>query len=151
MSMQRLAVALTGTNLILLLALLGHGGPPAAQTLRGRTLELVDDRGQVRSRLDVESDGEVVPSLLDRRGTIRVKLGAGEHGSGLVLLDETTQPGVHIVARRAATAERPTPTSLTLTAVPGQPRPLPPYPLHTLFCLLPATLARPPRPPPPPS
>jgi hypothetical protein len=126
MTMQRLAVALTGINLVLLLALLGRGEPTAAQTggpvLRGRALELVDDRGHVRSRLDVESDGEVVLRLLDRSGTIRVKLGAGEHGSGLVLLDETTQPGVHIVARRAGTAERPNTTSVTLTGVDGQPR-----------------------------
>lgn len=126
MNMQRLAVALTGTNLVLLLAILGQGGPTAAQTgapiLRGRGLELVDDRGQVRARLDVESDGGVVLRLLDRSGTIRVKLGAGEGGSGLVLLDEATQPGVQIIARRTGTAERPTTTSVTLTGVDGQPR-----------------------------
>jgi hypothetical protein len=126
MGMQRLAVALTGTNLVLLLALLGPGAPTAAQTgapiLRGRASELVDDRGRVHSRLDVESDGEVVLRLLDRNGTIRVKLGAGEHGSGLVLLDETTQPGVHIVARRAGTTERPATTSVALTGASGQPR-----------------------------
>jgi len=31
---------------------------------RGRALELVDGRGQVRARLNVESDGEVVFRLL---------------------------------------------------------------------------------------
>jgi hypothetical protein len=126
MSMQRLAVALTGTNLVILFAILGQGGPTAAQPgapiLRGRALELVDDRGQVRSRLDVESDGEVVLRLLDRNGTIRVKLGAGEGGSGLVLLDEATQPGVQIIARRIGTVERPTTTGVTLTGADGQPR-----------------------------
>jgi hypothetical protein len=56
----------------------------------------------------------VVLRLLDRLGTIRVKLGAGEHGSGLLLLDEATEPGVHMIARRTPAAERPMTTSLTL-------------------------------------
>jgi hypothetical protein len=68
----------------------------------------------MRSRLNVESGGEVVFRLFDQTGTIRVKLGAGEDGSGLVLTDETTEPGVHIVARRAPIPGRKT-TSITLT------------------------------------
>ncbi|HUG15916.1 MAG TPA: hypothetical protein VMM78_12975, partial [Thermomicrobiales bacterium] len=66
--------------------------------------------------INVEPNGEVVLRLLDRNGTIRVKLGASETGSGLVLLDEQTEPGVHIRARRAGT------TSLTLRGGPGQER-----------------------------
>jgi hypothetical protein len=38
---------------------------------------------------NVESSGEVVLRLLDRSGTIRVKLGASESGSGLMLADES--------------------------------------------------------------
>ncbi|HEY7461005.1 MAG TPA: hypothetical protein VIC59_03915 [Gemmatimonadota bacterium] len=68
----------------------------------------------------VEPDGEVAFRLLDQNGTIRVKLGASEDGSGLLLLDETTEPGVHVVARRAGTAVRPTTTSLTLNGVEGR-------------------------------
>jgi hypothetical protein len=41
-----------------------------------------------------------------------VKLGASEAGSGLVLLDGSTEPGVHILARRSG-------TSLTLVAKGG--------------------------------
>lgn len=126
MKMQRLAMALTVINLVLLFLMLARTAPTTAQTvtetLRGRALELVDDRGQVRSRLNVEAGGEVVLRLLDKNGTIRVKLGAGEDGSGLVLLDEATEPGVHIIARRTGTAERPTTTSITLTGADGQQR-----------------------------
>ena len=99
---------------------------PAAQdvmpVLRGRALELVDEAGQVRSRINAEPDGEVVLRLIDRNGTIRVKLGAGERGSGLLLLDEATEPAVHVIARRTGTPERPTTTSVTLRGSDGEQR-----------------------------
>ena len=124
MKMQRLAIALTSVNLVVLLLAAAQAASTAQQDvdpiLRGRALELVDDRGQVRSRLDVEPTGEVVLRLLDENGTIRVKLGAGADGSGLLLADETTQPGVHMVARRTATAETPNTTSITLRDDGGQ-------------------------------
>jgi hypothetical protein len=135
MKIQRFALALTAVNLVILVVLLanvlpstpqavglGFAQAPAASAqtvvpvLRGRALELLDTQDQVRSRINVEPNGEVVLRLLDRNGTIRVKLGASETGSGLVLLDEETEPGVHIVARRAGT------TSLTLRSGPGQKR-----------------------------
>jgi hypothetical protein len=126
MKMQRLAIALTAINLVLLLLTVAQPGPTTAQSvtpiLRGRALELVDDRGQVRSRLNVEPTGEVVLRLLDRNGTIRVKLGAGEDGSGLVLADEATEPAIHIIARRTGTSETPTTTSITLRGTDGQQR-----------------------------
>ncbi len=126
MQRPRLTIVLTAVNLLLLLLTLALAGRPAAETtaavLRGRALELVDDRGQVRSRLTVEPSGEVVLRLLDKHGTIRVKLGAGEDGSGLVLLDEVTEPAVHVIARRTGTSERPTTTSITLKGADGQPR-----------------------------
>jgi hypothetical protein len=58
----------------------------------------VDDRGQIRSRLNVEPGGAVVLRLLDQNGTVRVKLGADEDGSGLLLANDATEPGVHILA-----------------------------------------------------
>ena len=125
MKMQRFATALTLLNLVLLL-LIARAGHTMTQevtpTLRGRALELVDDRGQIRSRLNVESSGEVVLRLLDQDGTIRVKLGAGEDGSGLLLADEETEPGVHIIARRSGTSERPITTSITLRGAEGAER-----------------------------
>jgi len=68
--------------------------------LRARAIELVDGRGRVRAQLNVESSGEVVFRLHDEQGTIRVKLGASEAGSGLLLANESTEPGVHILAKR---------------------------------------------------
>jgi len=111
MTIRRLAVTLTALNLLLLGALVG--APPqrpaaAAQAtppvLRARAIELVDDRGRVRARLNVEPTGEAVFRLTDANGTIRVKIGASEDGSGLVLLDASTEPGVHLLAKRTGTS-----------------------------------------------
>jgi hypothetical protein len=125
MKMQRFALVLLVLNLVFLALLFTRERASAAQAiapvLRARTLELVDAQGRVRSRLNVESGGEVVFRLFDQSGTIRVKLGAGEDGSGLVLNDETTEPGVHIIARRAPLAERKT-TGITLTGAGGRQR-----------------------------
>ena len=116
MKINRIAVAITLINLVLLIFAFARSGAPAAQTvpevLRVRAIELVDDNGQVRAQLNVESDGEVVFRLRDAKGTIRVKLGASEDGSGLVLLDDATEPGVHLLTNRDG-------TSLTLTGKGG--------------------------------
>jgi hypothetical protein len=95
-------------NLVLLLWLLLLGRSAVAQAvssvLRARAIELVDDRGLVRAQLNVESNGEVVFRLRDGNGAIRVKMGASDEGSGLVLLDESTEPGIHMLAKRAGTS-----------------------------------------------
>jgi hypothetical protein len=110
MRLSRITLALTALNLALLLTGLGYGpsatreGP--APLVRARALELVDDHDQVRARLNVESDGEVVFRLLDQRGTIRVKLAAGEDGSGMLLANQATAPGVHLLAKPAGTSIR---------------------------------------------
>ena len=99
----RIAVLVTVLNLVLLLATLAHQTSASVQApaplLRGRALELVDHRGQIRARLNVEADGEVVFRLLDDRGTIRVKLGASKDGSGLLLANDATEPGIHLLAK----------------------------------------------------
>jgi hypothetical protein len=103
MKIQRIAASFTALNLVILLATFAQARVIGAQSphsvLRGRVLELVDERGRMRARLNVESGGEVVFRLLDQRGTIRVKLGASEDGSGLVLANDATEPGVHILAK----------------------------------------------------
>jgi hypothetical protein len=102
MKIQRAALALTVVNLALLLLTLAQTRLTAADSiapvLRGHALELVDDRGQIRARLNVEPGGEVVLRLLDRNGTIRVKLGADADGSGLLLANDATEPGIHLLA-----------------------------------------------------
>jgi hypothetical protein len=116
----RFALVLTAVNLGVLSLTLPKALASSAQSvspvLRTQVLELVDGRGRLRSRLNVEPGGEVVLRLFDQKGTIRVKLGAGEHGSGLLLADETTEPGIHLIARRTGTDDRPSTTSLTLRA-----------------------------------
>jgi len=108
MKSLRLAVAFTTINFQLLLGVVLRERAAAAQrisaVLRARAIELVDGRGRVRAQLDVEAEGEVVFRLRDSNGTIRVKLGASESGSGLVLADEATEPGVHILATRSGTS-----------------------------------------------
>ena len=130
MKTQRLAIALTVLNLVLLLFVTARTTSTAAETstpiVRTRALELVDNRGQVRAQLNVESDGEVVFRLRDARGAIRVKLGADADGSGLLLADETTEPAVHIIARRTATSWKQTTTSITLSGADRQKRVLKP-------------------------
>jgi hypothetical protein len=64
MNTNRLAIALTVVNLVLLIVLLVQGRSIANQTvpevLRVRSFELVDEAGKVRAQLNVEPSGEVV-------------------------------------------------------------------------------------------
>ncbi len=93
---------LIGAGLVLLLAF-----RPQQQTfdkITVREFELVDQRGNSRASIKVEQpSGEVVLRLKDQTGTIRVKLGADQSGSGLVLLDGNTEPAIHALSRTGAT------------------------------------------------
>jgi hypothetical protein len=117
MKTQLLTMTLAVINLVLLLFLLGQAqsaaAPGVGSVLRAQAIELVDDQGQVRAQLTVESSGETVFRLRDATGTIRVKLAAAEDGSGLLLLDEATEPGVHLLAKSSG-------ATLTLTGPAGQ-------------------------------
>ena len=99
---------LTGINLALLIWLVAAGREVVAQqdvasVLRANTIELVDDNGVVRAQLIASVDGETLLRMRDAKGEVRVKLGAGEDGSGLLLADQSTEPGLHILAKRGAT------------------------------------------------
>jgi len=102
MSMARMIVALSVVNLVGFVAGATRARPTGVEgtsnVLRGRSLELVDERGQVRARFNVEANGEVVLRPLDQQGTIRVKLGAAKDGSGLLLANDATEPGIHLLA-----------------------------------------------------
>jgi hypothetical protein len=74
-----------------------------AAVLRARVIELVDERGQTRANLQVERSGEAVFRLRDSKGAIRVKLAASDDGSGLLLLDDRTEPAMHLLAKGGAT------------------------------------------------
>ena len=108
MNMNRLAVVLTVINFVLLIFLLAQSRLIANQTipqvLRVRAFQLVDENGEIRAQLNVdETNGEVIFRLMDAKGTIRVKMGASEEGSGLLLLNNLTEPGVHILANQDGT------------------------------------------------
>jgi hypothetical protein len=107
MNNRRFAVIAAAAVVVLTLIVSVHEKPIAAQSapsvVRARAIELVDGRGRVRAQLNVESSGEVVFRLRDSSGTIRVKLGASEDGSGLLLANEATEPGVHILATSSRT------------------------------------------------
>ena len=124
---NRLGLLLTIVNLIFLGVLLAQTSKEAVagddtSTLRGRALELLDGDGKVRVQVNVEPNGEAVFRMRDASGAIRVKLGAGNSGSGLVLLDEKTEPGVQIIARRSATPSGTLTTSIGLNGAEGKRR-----------------------------
>ena len=117
MNWQRLAVTLAALNLVSLVFVLAELRPAVAQAvapvLRGRALELVDERGRVRAEIKVlpaepalkMPDGTVgYPEavqlrLIDSEGGPNVKLVATEDGSGLALGGDSAY--VQILSRSA--------------------------------------------------
>jgi hypothetical protein len=110
MTTQRLLVALTFVNLGLLMFLLAHAVPPEAHStesvLRGRALEIVDDRGRVRASIKVQpggtTDGQayaetVILRLVDPNGRPSVKLAGSERDAGLSLVAESDS--IHVVLK----------------------------------------------------
>jgi hypothetical protein len=114
MKMQRIAIALTLSNLVLMIFLLAQLHPALAQqkqnvagVLRGHSLEIVDSLGKVRASIKIEPpvtvDGKLYPQtvilrLINTKGKPLVKLGAAEDGGGLYIGDESNE-GVQIIAR----------------------------------------------------
>src|SRR5499427_9255232 len=98
MKLQRFLAALTVVNLALLVFLLAQLRTAAAETapvLRGRALEIVDERGRVRAGIQVlppvKADGKayaetVILRLIDPNGRPPVKLTASTEGAALLLM-----------------------------------------------------------------
>ena len=126
MTARPLVIGLTAVNFVFVLIVLAQDGPAARQSqsqesvLRAQAIELVDGNGQVRAQLNVQS-GEAIFRLRDSTGAVRVKLGASQTGSGLLLLNHATEPGVHILAKRSG-------SSLTLKNTGGRRRLIKPPP-----------------------
>lgn len=117
MKIQRFALALTVLNLAVLIFLVVQNRKAEAQNvapvLRGRALELVDDRGRVRAEIKVHPadpkvkmpDGTsgypetVLLRLIDSEGRPNVKLATTEDGSALVLGGESDPTYVQILSR----------------------------------------------------
>ena len=116
METQRLLIVLTGVNL----GLLGyqlvqpHSGVAATvdvpAVIRGRALEIVDDRGMVRASLSVLPEdpkviwnGKPYPEtvllrLMSPEGRPNVKLGASKRGSGLLIGGESDPTYIQVIA-----------------------------------------------------
>ena len=101
-------LALGALNAALLIFLLTQGRPTITQAspevLQAQRIELLDSNGFLRAQLNVEESGETVFRMRDAKGEIRVKLGASESGSGLLLNNGATEPGVHALAQDGGVA-----------------------------------------------
>ena len=95
--------ALTAVNLILALAVWARAGstPPTEppRVLRAQSFELVDSRGQVRAQIYLGEHGGGNLRLRDETGRVRVKLGARQGRTGLLLLNEEIEPAVEAGTR----------------------------------------------------
>jgi hypothetical protein len=124
MKPHRLLLALTALNLLLLLFSLGQtravvaeGAERVAPVLRGRALEIVDDKGRVRASISVlpadptfkMPDGTtgypetVLLRLITSKGRPNVKIAATERGAGQVLGGEANPTYVQILAEGPST------------------------------------------------
>jgi hypothetical protein len=104
MKIQPVLIMLTLVNLALLIFALEHLHPAVAATevapvLRGRALEIVDDRGKVRASINVypasiQKNGESYPEtvllrLITERGRPSVKISVSEQLAGVTLAGPT--------------------------------------------------------------
>jgi hypothetical protein len=111
MKMQRVAVVITLVNLVMLMFMLAAMRPAMAQAvapvLRGRSLEIVDDRGRVRASISVlpagvsahgdRSPETVLLRLITERGRPSVKIGASEEAAGLSFAGPTDTKDTYII------------------------------------------------------
>jgi len=116
MKIQRIAVAVTVINLVIMIILLtkmnyatAQPEQKKAQVLRGSGLEIVDSLGKIRASISfhaaVEKDGVTYPAgillrLIDSKGQPSVKIGAAEDGAGISLSNEL-QGYVQILAKES--------------------------------------------------
>jgi plasmid maintenance system killer protein len=102
-------------NLLLLGLIAARPETETQDVLTVREFRLVDGNNKERASIKVEDNGEVVFRLRDETGAIRVKVGANKDGSGLVFLDDQTNPGIHALANKSG-------VKLTLTGHDGKKR-----------------------------
>jgi hypothetical protein len=119
MKAQRFALVLSVINLVVLgyVAYRAAAGSlyEVAPVLRGRALEIVDDRGKVRAMIKVfprdpnmkMPDGTtgypetVLLRLIDAKGAPNVKIAATDDGSGMVLGGDEDPTYIQMLARGA--------------------------------------------------
>jgi hypothetical protein len=120
MKMQRLVVGVTVVNLVLLIGILLFFTDTALantrmQVLRGRSLEIVDDRGRVRASIKVQPAETFKPTgrkypetvilrLIDQNGRPEVKIGASVDGGGLSLVGDADATQLLLLADSAGSS-----------------------------------------------
>lgn len=124
MKTQRLGMALTALNLVILTFILlrakSLASTEVAPVLRGRGLEIVDDQGHVRAMIKIfpanptvkMPDGTtgypetVLLRLIDSKGAPNVKIAATEDGSAVSFGGESNPTHVQVLARGNSTSLR---------------------------------------------
>jgi len=120
MAIQTLLGILTVVNLGLFGFQSVHAPQPARppDVIRGRALEIVDDRGKVRASITIMPEdpkviwkGKPYPEtvllrLMTAEGRPNVKLGAGKTGSGLLIGGESDPTYVQVLAEGGETTVR---------------------------------------------
>jgi hypothetical protein len=118
MKSQRFLVVLTLVNLAVLLFSITAMRPAVAQgvppVLRGRALEIVDDRGRVRASLSVlpagtSAHGDRYPEtvllrLITERGRPSVKISTSEEAAGLSLAGPSNTRNTYVILEAKGTA-----------------------------------------------
>ena len=118
MKAQRLLIALTVVNLALLIFTLARIRPAIAgdvpPVLRGRALQIVDERGRVRASLEVlpattQPNGETYPEtvllrLITEQGRPSVKMSASEQAAGVSLAGPSNTKDTYVILEAKGTA-----------------------------------------------
>jgi hypothetical protein len=122
MKTQRFAIALTVLNLVILMFVLFRAkstlSPEVAPVLRGRALEIVDDKGRVRAMIKVFPDNPTVKMpdgtmgypetvllrLISSKGAPNVKIAATEDGSAVSFGGESNPTHIQVLARGTSTS-----------------------------------------------
>jgi hypothetical protein len=113
MKVNRFVTVLSIVNGIVLLFMAASPQRDSFDKITVKEFELVDSGGKQRASIKIEEGGEIVLRMKDARGTIRVKIAGDENGSGLVLLDGDTNPGVHVLSKKTG-------SSITVTGPNGK-------------------------------
>ena len=116
MKLQRIAVAITIINLVLMVVLLAKINPVTAQkeenrlqVIHGSGLEIIDSSGQLRASITLQpssdKDGVSYPGgillrLIDSKGQPVVKIGGFEDGGGLSFSNESNGY-IQVIARES--------------------------------------------------
>jgi hypothetical protein len=118
MRIQRLLIALTLVNLVVLMFMLmakpaANAQVVVAPVLRGRSLEIVDDQGRVRASLSVlpagtSAHGDRYPEtvllrLITERGRPSVKISTSEEASGVSLAGPSNTRDTYVILETKGT------------------------------------------------